>query len=82
MRGLRGWLPYARGTIYLVNSNEIDRLSRARQELDYIFSRGDLPRVPIVILGNKIDDPAAISEEELKRHLGVYQTTGKAFSSL
>ena len=37
----------------------------------------ELSKVPFCILGNKIDHPDAVSEEDLRHQLGMWQTTGK-----
>lgn len=37
----------------------------------------DLSKTPFLVLGNKIDHPDAVSEDELRHQLGLFQTTGK-----
>ncbi len=40
-----------------------------------------LAKTPFVVLGNKIDAPNAVSEEDLRGALGLWQTTGKGKTS-
>lgn len=66
------------GIVYLVDSNDKERLLESRTELANLLAEDALGQCPVLVLGNKIDIPTAASEEELRHYLGlVGVTTGK-----
>uniref|UniRef100_A0A8C2YM11 small monomeric GTPase n=1 Tax=Chinchilla lanigera TaxID=34839 RepID=A0A8C2YM11_CHILA len=58
-------LPAINGIVFLGNCADHERLLESKEKLDSLMTDGTIASVPILILGNKIDRPEAISAERL-----------------
>lgn len=67
----------ADGVVYLVDAADVTRLPEASKALNELLRQDELKDTPFLILGNKVDDPKAVSEEELRYQLGLQHTYGK-----
>jgi len=58
-----------------VDSADPSRFEESRKEFEGILNTQELAKVPVVILGNKIDIKTAVSEDDLRLALGVAEQT-------
>jgi len=72
----KDYFPAVDAIVFLVDAVDRQRLMEAKTELDSLLTDEQVATAPVVVLGNKIDVPGAVSEQELRYILGV-STTGK-----
>ncbi|PVV00887.1 hypothetical protein BB560_004718 [Smittium megazygosporum] len=73
----REYFPEVSAIVFIIDAADSARFAEAKAELDALLEMPELQTVPFLILGNKIDLPKGVSEEELCREMGIFQTTGK-----
>ncbi|XP_035670257.1 GTP-binding protein SAR1b-like [Branchiostoma floridae] len=77
----RAWkdsVPAINGVVFLIDAADSARHGESKKELDCLLADEQIANVPILILGNKIDQPDAASEEFLRQYFCLYGlTTGK-----
>uniref|UniRef100_H2LR22 small monomeric GTPase n=3 Tax=Oryzias TaxID=8089 RepID=H2LR22_ORYLA len=79
----KNYFPAINGIVYLVDCADHERLGEAKTELDALLTDETIANIPVLILGNKIDRPEAISEDGLRGLFGLHgHTTGKGNVSL
>jgi len=66
--------------VFLVDAVDKERFPDVKKTLDKVLSMDNIKNVPFLILGNKIDQRGAASEEELREALALYDTTSKTHS--
>ena len=77
----KGYFPGVDGIIYLIDSSALDRIEETKKELYGLLEVPELSKVPVVVLGNKIDKKDAMSEETLRQALGLETFSKESFDS-
>ncbi|XP_038592061.1 GTP-binding protein SAR1b isoform X2 [Micropterus salmoides] len=79
----KNYLPAVNGVVFLVDCADHDRLTESKTELDALLGDETIVNVPVLVLGNKIDRPEAISEGGLRGAFALDgQVTGKGNVSM
>ena len=55
--------------IFVVDSNDVNRIKEARIELWNVLEARELSEIPVLVLANKQDLPSALSADEISGHL-------------
>eukprot|EP01070_Trichotokara_eunicae_P009548 Trichotokara_eunicae@DN6109_c0_g1_i5.p1 len=70
------------GIVFMVDAADRSRFAESNEELNTLLETPELSMVPFVVLGNKIDIPSAVTEDELRQALNLqaHTTFGKQTS--
>ncbi|CAG0898943.1 unnamed protein product [Cyprideis torosa] len=78
------WKSYTRctdGIVFVVDSVDMERMEEAKVELNKVMKSPENSGVPILVLANKQDLPAARDSSEIEKMLGLHELSGPSGSS-
>ncbi len=67
----QSYYPDCSGIVFIVDAADSARFDEAKKELNGLLMIEQLSKVPFLVLGNKIDNPNAVSDEQLRAALGL-----------
>ncbi|KAL2642867.1 hypothetical protein R1flu_010454 [Riccia fluitans] len=74
------WERYCRGTsaiVYVVDAADRDNIPISKNELHDLLSKPSLSGIPLLVLGNKIDNPEALSKQAITDQMGLANLTDR-----
>ncbi|CAI2351363.1 unnamed protein product [Caenorhabditis sp. 36 PRJEB53466] len=74
----KDYFPAVDAVVFLIDVADAERMQESRVELESLLQDEQIANVPVLVLGNKIDKPGALSEDQLKWQLNIqHLCTGK-----
>ena len=67
------------GLIFVVDSNDPDRIEDAEEELKKMLAEEELEKCPVLILANKQDIEGCLKPEIVEEKIGIKEYTGKTY---
>ena len=67
----RHYFPETHGVVFVVDSSDRERIGEVRKEVWAMSENKELEGVPMLVLANKQDIAGAMSEQEVRRELGM-----------
>ncbi|CAI2351362.1 unnamed protein product [Caenorhabditis sp. 36 PRJEB53466] len=74
----KDYFPAVDAVVFLLDVADAERMQESCVELESLLQDEQIANVPVLVLGNKIDKPGAVGEEQLKWHMNIQHIcTGK-----
>ena len=76
----RCYYPNTNAVIYVVDSNDRDRISDAKFELQQLLQEEELKGVTLLVFANKMDLPNAMNSTEVSQGLGLTEIRNRQWA--